>query len=63
MKIFFTNWKLVTEQIKAEQEYLQWESNKQEEYEYMESEYAAENDMDSVYWCEACRIGVCEEKH
>ena len=33
------------------------------EQEYNERKYAAENNMDSVYWCEACRIGVCEREH
>ena len=28
-----------------------------------EREYAAEHNMDPIYWCEACRIGICEEGH
>ena len=28
-----------------------------------EREYAAEHDMDHIYWCDACMIGICEEIH
>ena len=58
MKSFFHRWVLFT---KMNIERKQFESIKEEEYN--ERKYAAENNMDSVYWCEACRIGVCEREH
>ena len=46
--------------VYAEKEQEFYDLKREEE---AEREYAAEHDMDPIYWCEACRIGICEELH
>ena len=58
MDSFFKKWIVFT---KMNIERKQFDSIKEEER--MEREFASENDMDSIYWCEACRIGICEREH
>ena len=35
-----------------------WEELCREEFD--DNRFAEENGMDSVYWCPACKLGVCE---
>jgi hypothetical protein len=35
-----------------------WEELSREEFD--DDRFAEENGMDSVYWCPACKLGVCE---
>ena len=36
----------------------EFDEMKQEEQDEMD--YACENDMDPIYWCERCKVGVCD---
>jgi hypothetical protein len=35
-----------------------WEELHQEELD--DRDFAEENGMDSIYWCNACKLGICE---
>jgi hypothetical protein len=35
-----------------------YENKKEEE---AEKDFACQNGMDSVYWCDACHVGICED--
>ena len=35
-----------------------WEELRREEFN--DNRFAEENGMDSIYWCPACKLGVCE---
>ena len=49
----------VYKQAAYEQNEREFYENKREEE--AEKDFACENGMDSEYWCEACRVGVCED--
>jgi len=36
----------------------EWEELSREEFD--DDRFAEENGMDSIYWCPACKLGVCE---
>ena len=36
----------------------EWEELCREEFD--DNRFAEENGMDSIYWCAACKLGVCE---
>jgi hypothetical protein len=36
----------------------EWEELSREEFD--DNHFAEENGMDSIYWCPACKLGVCE---
>jgi len=64
------NSKIYTVQIPGREEYPKvfninntiskedWEELRREEID--DDRFAEENGMDSIYWCPACKLGVCE---